>query len=162
MIEQLLARAEADLEIATRRRDLAAALAADWAYWAPLLNGSAEPVQRVEAVAGAGAPAEPAAAAGEPLSCRKCGGPIPPRKSGGGGYPRAFCSDKCGRSWHSQQAYQRAKAAKAEKREPTEIELSPEPLGDVKPEERPLHSAEYEDKWLRDQLKAPALPWEAR
>jgi hypothetical protein len=162
MIEQLLARAEADLEIATRRRDLAAALAADWAYWAPLFNGAAEPQHAREAVAGPPVPVEPAPLAGEPLSCRKCGGPVPPRKRGGGGHPRAFCSDKCGRAWHSQQAYQRAKAAKAEKREPTEIELSPEPLGDVKPEERPLHSAEYEDKWLRDQLKPPALPWEAR
>jgi hypothetical protein len=41
MIDQLLARAETDLEIATRRRDLALALAADWSYWAPLLGGAA-------------------------------------------------------------------------------------------------------------------------
>jgi hypothetical protein len=162
MIDQLLARAEADLEVATRRREIAQPLAADWAYWAPLLGGATVPQDAREAVAKPPGLAEAAAAAGEPLGCQKCGGPIPPsaRRSG---RPRRFCSAKCGHTWHGQQAYQRAKAAKAEaKRVPTEIELGPEPLPDVRPEERPLHSAEYEDRWLQEQLKPPALPWEAR
>jgi hypothetical protein len=164
MIEQLLARAEADLEVATRRREIAAALAADWAYWAPLLNGATEPVQRRPAVAGPPVLAEPAAPAGEPLGCRRCGGPIPPRASGGGGRPKVFCSQRCGHAWHAKQAMQRKRAAaKVEaRRTSTEIELGAEPLPDVRPEERPLRSGKYEDGWLQEQLKLPALPWEAR
>jgi hypothetical protein len=51
MIEQLLAQAEAALELATRRRELLQALAADWAYWGPLLTGAAELVEAREVVA---------------------------------------------------------------------------------------------------------------
>ena len=48
-IDQLLARAEQDLEIASRRREIAAALAADWAYWSRLLNGGTAPAEAREA-----------------------------------------------------------------------------------------------------------------
>jgi hypothetical protein len=156
MIEQLLARAEADLEIATRRRDLAAALAADWEYWECLLNGGHE------AVAATGQPAQ-AERAQDASACQQCGGPIPP-STRQGGRSRKFCSAKCGTAWHGKRAYERNKAAKAEaKRVRTEIELGPEPLGDLKPEERPLQAPDYaEDKWLQEQLKLPALPWEQR
>jgi hypothetical protein len=52
MIDQLLARAEADLEVATRRREIAQTIAPDWAWWGPLFNSAVVPQDEREAVAG--------------------------------------------------------------------------------------------------------------
>jgi len=168
-IDQLLAQAEAGLEQARRRHEIAQAIAEDWSYWAPLLGAPAEPAETREAVAEPPAvPAAAAAPAGDALGapqagCKQCGGPIPPRASGGG-RPKVFCSQKCGRMWQAKKAYAKKKAeaaaaARAPK-VPLEIDLPPEPLGDIRPEERLGHSGEYEDSWLRDQLAVPKLPWE--
>jgi hypothetical protein len=164
MIDQLLAQAERDLEIAARRREIAQAIAADWDWWRPALTGAVDPAERRETVAEPPARAEPAAPAdGSPEApqalCRQCGEPIPPRKSGGGGRPKVFCSPKCGNTWHAKQANARRKAAKAEaKRTATELELPPEPLPDL--EARPFYTGDREDSWLAAQLRPPALPWE--
>jgi hypothetical protein len=56
MIDQLLARAEADLEVATRRREIAQTIAPDWAWWGPLFNSAVVPQDEREAVAGPAPP----------------------------------------------------------------------------------------------------------
>jgi hypothetical protein len=167
--DQLLARTEADLEVATRRREIAQAIAADWGWWSSALTGTAVPQDERETVAQPTTPAEPATPVGTdrgcgPPGCRRCGEPIPPRKSGGGGRPKVFCSQRCGTAWHAKRCLQRKReAAKAAaQRVPAEIELPPDPLGDIRPEERPMQTAEYEDKWLQEQLRLPRLPWEGR
>jgi hypothetical protein len=153
--DQLLAQAEADLEVATRRREIAQAIAADWGWWSSALNGSGVPQDAHEETAAAAQPGQ-AERVQDASECQQCHGPIPP-SARRGGRPRKFCSQKCGNAWHAKRCLQRKRAAAK-----TEIELPPEPLPDIRPEERPLHSAEYEDRWLREQLKPPALPWEAR
>jgi hypothetical protein len=152
MIDEILARAEADYERATRRRKIAQALAEDWAWWGPLLGGTAAPVEARDAVA---APVlEPSTA--PQSACRQCGEPIPPRTMGGGGRPKVFCSKSCGSKWHAAQHWQRKKAAA--RREANAAKLSSEPVPDW---ERPLFVPDqHEDPWLTQQLRPPPLPWE--
>jgi hypothetical protein len=161
MIDELLARAEADYERATRRRKIAQALAEDWAWWGPLLGGTAAPEGAHDAVAQPPAQGKATAPVLEPSTvpqsaCRQCGEPIPPRTMGGGGRPKVFCSKSCGSKWHAAQHYQRKKAAA--RGEANAAKLSSEPVPDW---ERPLFVPDQrEDPWLTQQLRPPPLPWE--
>jgi hypothetical protein len=162
MIDKILVRAEADYERATRRRKIAQALAEDWAWWGPLLGGTAAPVEARDAVAQPPAQGEAAAPVLEPSTapqsaCRQCGEPIPPRAMGGGRRPKVFCSKSCGSKWHAAQHCQRKKAAA--RREANAAKLSSEPIPDG---ERPLFvpDGEREDEWLKQQLAPPRMPWE--
>jgi hypothetical protein len=146
MIDQLLAQAEADLEIAIKRREIAAALAADWSYWAPLLNGSQGAAQTHEATA---QPPAPVLAASEaPRSCRQCSALFTPLRNGQG-QPQVYCSPACRAKYHHPQT------GRPRGRPRKEAKLEPEPLPDQV--ERPFSMAEAEAVWLKEQLRPPHL-----
>jgi hypothetical protein len=164
MLEQLLARAEADLDLARRRLEIAQALTADWSYWAPLLNGTAGPVHEAAAAPhnsdeyNRERPLPTEAADTAPQSaCRGCGGPVPPRLNYGG-RAKVYCSKPCRlRHIGTQQRTGRPRG-----RPPKAVlDLSPEPLPTLDQLARPFSMHDAELTYIKELLRPPELAVEA-
>jgi hypothetical protein len=140
MIDQLISRAEADLERAAKRHEIAQALAADWTYWAPLLVGAGK------APNGAPIPVWPAvpvleAPEAQQSACKQCGNPFTPNSSGKG-RPQVYCSSSCRLAHYRQQS-----------------RTEPEPLPD-QVEGRPFVMNDDEPGYVRELLRPAPMPWE--
>jgi hypothetical protein len=163
VIDELLARAEREFELARRRREMAFAIAADWAWWGPALNAATEPVDALEGIDRPTAPTEVAApvlTAATPAlgACRQCGEAIPPRSRGKGGRQKIFCSAECRTKHHSaRQAQKRNGAIRSRK---IKVELGPEPVPDFNSGARPLRVPDYEAPEVAQALALQKMPWE--
>jgi hypothetical protein len=149
MIDQLLARTETDLAAATRRHELALALAADWSWWGEVLAtcGQAIPVRTghditVRSTNGSGAPQR---------ACQQCNAMFTPATRG---KPQRFCTARCRLNHYRAEG-------KGPWRPRTELPLDPEPLPDWV-EGRPFSMADAELTYVSELLRPPALPWETR
>jgi hypothetical protein len=161
----LLAVAEADLEIALRRRELAQAIAADWPYWSTVMNGATAPVEQREAPMPATAPAPVQAASEAPQSgCLECGAPVPTR-TGSSGRQKSYCSIKC------RDQAKRARLAQSRKtrkdpllkqlQEVDQRTVTGQPEQPAAVENAPFSMHGEELAYVTELLRPPPLAWEA-